>query len=278
MKILITGGNGFIGKRLSKLLLKGKDKIYIFDKEKDSDLEKDGAEYYIGDVTKLGDVLQAFETIKPDVVYHLAATTDEQSPNLYAVNIDGTKNVVAAAKGKSIKQIIFPGSVGVLSSAHQPTTELEEYDPKTAYQETKVISEKEVIYSGIPYTIVRAPVAIGPSKHWKDIINAAKEDYPLIGDGLNYWPLVDVDDFADALFFMKDNKGALNQIYNVSTKNNLTYKEIYEEIRKILGNGPIPKTIPVWMIYILSFIYNLKCKLQGKKPKLSMQMVRYDDN
>jgi len=271
MKVLITGGNGFIGKRLSKLLLKGKDKIYIFDKEKDSDLEKKGADYYIGDVTKLGDVLQAFEKIKPDIVYHLAATTDEQNPNLYAINVDGTKNVVAAAKGKSVKQIIFSGSVGILSNAHQPTTELEEYDPRTPYQETKLISEKEIIYSGIPYTVVRAPVAIGPNKHWKDIIKAAKEDYPLIGNGMNYWPLVDVDDFAEALFFMRDNRDAFNQIYNVSTKNQLTYKEIYEEIRKLLGNGPIPKSVPVWMIHFISLIYNLKCKVLGKTPKLSMQ-------
>ncbi|MBN1160069.1 MAG: NAD(P)-dependent oxidoreductase [Candidatus Diapherotrites archaeon] len=276
MKILVTGGNGFIGKRLSKLLLKGKDTIYIFDREADSELEKAGAKYYIGDVTKLGDVLQAFEKLKPDIVYHLAGITDEQNQNLYGVNVDGTKNVVAAAKGKSIKQIVFPGTVGILSTAHQPTTELEEYYPQTPYEETKVLSEKEVIYSGIPYTVVRAPVVIGPNVYWKNIIKAAKEDYPLIGTGANYWPLVDVDDFSEALFFVKDNKHALNQIYNITAKNQMTYGEIYREIRKQIGKGEITKTVPVWLIYILSFVYSLKCKLKGVQPKLSMQKQSID--
>ena len=119
MKILVTGGAGFIGKHLVKYLLDKGNTITIFDNFSNS--EEKSLEYYIksgvkivnGDIRKFDEILK--ETEDQDVLIHLAAKISVSQSILnpsetFDVNVDGTKNVLEACKKNYVKKIIIASS------------------------------------------------------------------------------------------------------------------------------------------------------------------------
>lgn len=119
MKILVTGGSGFIGTRPVGELLKADHQVTIFDKN-------NGSKY--PEFTVVDDIREKDALIKAvtghDVIYHLAAEhADDVRPiSLYHdVNVEGAKNLIAAANNAGINKIIFTSSVAVYPlSAGEP--------------------------------------------------------------------------------------------------------------------------------------------------------------
>lgn len=270
MKILITGGTGFLGSRLAKEAKRRGADVAVFARKSDNELEGLGIKIIAGDITSREQLKRAF--VGYDVVYHLAAEIDESSSDLWNINVEGTRNVVQACKASGTKRLILASSLGVLGGSAAPLTEESPYAPETAYEKTKAAAEKIVIDSGIPYTIARMPPIVGPNHSWQKIFEAAKKEYPIMGSGENYWALVYVDDAVEAMIKML-RPVAKNQIYNIAEAEPHKYGEIYYKIARTL-ECPIPeKHIPVWVAMIGAFFYELKCKLAHKKPNVTMMMA-----
>lgn len=265
MKVLVTGGTGFLGKRLVQKLLESGDQVRVFCRNVKDDLPED-VELYTGDIRDKAALRKAFSGV--DIVYHLAVCLNEADPLMYEINIKGTQNVVELCKEAKVQQLVYMGSSGVVGETREASKENMPYNPKTLYEKSKAESEKMIKNSGITYTIVRTTIVIGPNMIWAQIFEAARKRYPIIGSGKNYFHLVFVDDVVRMLLTVKNNNKAINQVFNVATKDTPTYEEVYGFIAKELHTTVPEKHVPLWIAYFGSFLHSAKRKAQGKQPSL----------
>ena len=143
MKVVITGGAGFIGTNLAKLLKEQGHEIVLIDL-KPSETFPD--ESIIADILDADAILKATESA--DAIYHLAAEhRDDVSPTsrYFDVNVGGGKNVIAAAKAHKIKRIIFSSTVAVYPLTPEDpiggSNESHNPEPFNPYGESKWESE-----------------------------------------------------------------------------------------------------------------------------------------
>ncbi len=262
MNILVTGGTGFLGKRLVQQL--SNHKVYVYSRHRHEDSLGSIIE---GDVRDKESLESAFRN-RIDVVYHLAISLNESDPDMYEINTKGTRNVAELAKKYHVKQIIYMGSSGVLGETRKPAKEDMPYNPKTLYEKSKMEGEKTIKQCGVPYTIVRTTIIIGPNLIWTQIFGAARKGYPMLGDGDNYFHLVYVEDVVRMLLAILGNKKALDQTFHVASKDTPTYHEVYKIICEELGVKMTKKKVPLALAYTASYMHTIKSKLRGKQPSL----------
>lgn len=263
MKILVTGGTGFLGKRLvNKLLDEGHD-VVVYSHES---YPSRRIRFVTGDIRNKDALRKAVDGV--DVVYHLAACLDESDPNLRDINVRGTQNVAELCKEFKIKQLILMSTTSVLGEPKH-ANETMPYNPETEYEKSKMESELIVKKCGVTYIIIRAPIIIGPNMIWAAIFEAAKRQYPVIGSGKNFFHLVYVDDVVDLLVLVKNNRKATSQIFHIATNDVNTYEQVYKMITDVLDVGMTTKHVPEWLAMAAAGFHEWKSRMRGKKPKLT---------
>ncbi|MBI2971537.1 MAG: NAD-dependent epimerase/dehydratase family protein [Candidatus Aenigmarchaeota archaeon] len=265
MAVLVTGGTGFVGRRLVHKLLRG-GRVVVFSRHEDAALKQRGARFVLGTITDKDALEKAFPGVK--LVYHLAANLDESDPAMVRDNVTGTRNVVELCRKHGTK-LVFMSSCGVLGDAPLAREDAP-VNPKTLYEKSKAESERLVIESGVRYSIVRAPVIIGPNDTWLDIFRAAQQQYPVIGSGKNHFHLAYVDDVAEVLYRASRVRHATGKVFHVSTKDSPTYEEVYTTLCSAMRAEMTPKKIPLAVMLLVSSIYSVYCAVLRKKPKLTM--------
>ena len=254
MKVLVTGGSGFIGSHVvDKLRDKGVD-VRIYDGIMPT--FRDDIEYYQGSILDL--VSLGFAMSGVDAVMHLAAVADvkdvlDEPYYAESVNVRGTINVLEASRRSNVKRVIYGSTTWVYSEAE--TTLVDESTPLRApshfYTATKLAGEYYCqSYSklyGLDITILRYGIPYGPRARDEAVIpifvRKALNGEPLTiaGDGSQYRKFIYAEDLAEG------NVAALqsiakNKIYNLEGKEKITIKQIAETIRKILGDVKIEYT------------------------------------
>ncbi len=274
-RILITGATGFVGRRLvSRLIKEGYEVIAVTrDADRARAVLPSDVEVIVSDIVNGEELVSDLGKVDFDVVYHLAAELDEASPDLWKVNVEGTKNVIEAIRGRPIERLIYLSSSGVLGSTNGPAKEDMPYNPETKYEESKAEAERIITYAWlkyqIPYTIVRSTIIYGPNKIFADILKAAKSGYPIIGSGKNRFHLIYIDDVVDALVSVLDSR-ASNKIYHIAGPDVYTYEETYALMCRLLG-VKLPDThIPKSAAIAAASAYSRFAKLMKKKPGTTM--------
>ena len=166
MKILITGGSGFIGTNLIEFLLKEGEYSFIsidINQPKIENHKKNWKQVDICDINSLKKVILEFQ---PDYVIHLAARTDLRGKELndYAANMDGVSNLLDALEEvPNLKRSVFASSMYVCEPGYMPK-DFEDYAPHTLYGESKVETEKRIKERNPQYTwsIIRLTSIWGP--------------------------------------------------------------------------------------------------------------------
>lgn len=233
-KIIITGATGKLGSRLVPYL-KENYKIYpvSFSKKKGG--------YFKLDLTDENVVNKKINTIKPDIIIHLASLTnvDECEKDFikaYKINIGITSNLVNATK-KENKQIRF-----IYISTDQIYNKLgynkeEESNPCNNYAITKYVSEN-IVKNLSNFLIIRTNFYGFFPKHKDSLINWFLKEYKfkkrinLIKD-IFFNPLY-VDDLIDVLLRMLENKKTRG-IYNLGSKDKISKANLLLKIAKFLG-------------------------------------------
>ena len=252
MDVLVTGACGYIGSALVPLLRDDDrvDSVVVFDDLSSGSPRAllgtlgDGLEFRRGDVREYGDVESAMRGV--DRVIHLAAITGASSTHdrreeTFAINYDGTENVLTAAGKLGVDHVVFASSCNVYGRA--TSTDIDETvdpDPINPYAETKLESEtllreycEEFDMTG---TALRMATNFGhsPGIRFNLVVNyfvfRALTSRPLTvyGDGSNWRPFIHVRDAARAYAEAACDPDAWDEpVYNVgSTDSNYQISEI----------------------------------------------------
>lgn len=254
MKVLVTGGSGFIASHVvDKLRDKGIE-VRVYDGIMPT-FRKD-IEFYQGSILDITSLAFAMSGI--DAVFHLAAVADVKdvynSPyHSEAINVRGTINVLEAARNTGVKRIIYGSTTWVYSEATSnnvdETTAL--HAPTHLYTATKLTGEYYCqSYSklyGVEVTIMRYGIPYGPRARdgavvpifVRKALNA--EPLTIAGDGSQFRKFIYVEDLAEGnVLGLK--AVAKNKIYNLDGRDKITIKQIAETIKKVLGDVKIEYT------------------------------------
>ncbi|REE01631.1 NAD-dependent epimerase/dehydratase family protein [Marinoscillum furvescens] len=179
MKILITGGSGFIGTNFHEYLLDNYPNVSIVNVDTANPKQKfKNSIWEKCDILDYGSLQLVFSKHHPDCVIHLAAETSCE-PHLkledYAVNIQGSENVFKAASKTSSTKSLIHTSTQFVNQTDFPLNNFFEYKPHTIYGESKVESEKNLISGNynFKWLIIRPTNVWGkwhlryPSEFWR---------------------------------------------------------------------------------------------------------------
>ena len=247
MKIIITGGAGFIGKHLVEFLAKKENDITIFDNFSNSKqesilyLKNLGVKIIKGDIRKIEEINNAIKD--HDIVIHLAAkiSVEESIKNpseTFQTNVEGTKNVLIACERNQIKKIIVSSSAAVYgeSEADVKLTEKSKINPISPYGESKVIMENEIKKfsenNDVEYVILRFFNIYGKnqSPEYAGVITKfikkieMNQSLEIFGDGMQTRDFISVNDVVNSIYH--SIKNGKNQIYNIGSGDPITIKQL----------------------------------------------------
>ena len=252
MKILITGGFGFIGKRFIEKFHNKYDLMVFGKKTDDSDfIQKISPKI----ILKYGDVVNDFSeiisTYKPDIIIHLAALTgltkcNNDPKKAFSINVCGTFNVIESCK-KNNSRLIFISSREVYGETlGDKTREEDPLRPNNVYGVTKMIAENMILNAhkkhNLNFTILRLTNVYGPEgdNYGAQIIikNALNGSIEMLG-GSQIMNFVYIDDVIDLLEKVIDEPKSTNEIFNVGSKDNLSIRQFVDMIQKRIGEFDI---------------------------------------
>lgn len=255
MRVLVTGGSGFIGSHVVDKLRDRGVHVRVFDMVMPT--FRADIEFYHGSLLDLEALRMALVDV--DAVYHLAAVADvkdvyEDPYYAESINVRGTLNVLEAARRGSKPRVIYGSTTWVYSEANE--TEVDEQTalraPSHFYTATKMSSEYYLqCYSklyGVPSTILRYGIPYGPRARDGAVIpifvGKAMRGEPLTvaGDGSQFRKFVYVEDLAEGNVLALKPVAA-NKIYNLDGAERISIRQIADTVKALVGDVRI-ETVP----------------------------------
>ena len=283
MKCVVTGATGHIGNVLVRYLIdRGYEvkSLVVDEKEKDI-LQGLNTEIVIGDVTKLETLVTAFEGA--DIVFHLAGIIEIGSGNkkkVHEVNVNGSKNVVAACKMAHVKKLVYTSSVHAIPEKEGVITETKTFSKdlvKGTYAKSKAEATEYILNSNsddLEVIIVHPSGVIGPYEYIKSnmgqlIIDCAAERMKAyIKGGYNF---VDVRDVANGIILACE-EGKPGECY-ILAGHSITIEELMAIVEKLTGKKAPKFKIARWFAYITGIFSELFYKIVKEKPLFTSYAV-----
>jgi nucleoside-diphosphate-sugar epimerase len=260
--VLVTGGAGFIGSNLVRALVERGDTVRVLDNF--STGNRDNLEGL--DVHVVEGELRSYERVHnavrgTEVVFHLGALgsvpRSVQDPlTSSAVNVEGTLNVLLAARDEGVRRVVFSSSTSVYGSTREmPTTESTPPDPLSPYGVAKLAAERYCmsfsrVYESFETVVLRYFNVFGPrqSPHSQYaavvplFIRAIADGTPVTihGDGEQSRDFTYVGNVVDATLSAGDAPGASGRAFNIAGGEPASVNRVADAIGAILGK-PVEK-------------------------------------
>jgi nucleoside-diphosphate-sugar epimerase len=284
MKILVTGGTGFLGRKLVERLnsCEKSHQITVLGRniEVGKQLEAEGVRFLAGDIRDADTVLAACK--RQEYVFHCAALSSAWGKyrDFYNINVVGTKNLIRGCEIYEIERLINV-STSSLYSKYSPTlnmTEASVASPiKNAYAMTKFMAEtliNKVYHRGLSVITIRPSAIFGLHQHTilSRLIGASKKGIPLINDGKALIDMTYVDNVVDALLLCQTAPSCLSgRIFNISNNQPIPLIDLLKILSNKLGYElkliPIPYVVADKLTQALEFAS--KTVLFSRKPILT---------
>jgi len=250
-RIILCGGSGYIGTKLTEVLLEKTDyHLVIIDRldfKLDSDFkskfyDSDRVEFHQKDIRDLNFMNQQIR--KGDYVVNLAALVGEplckiKPEEAIEVNFEAAKNLADLCKEKNISKFIQLSTCSNYGQAKEMVGEDGELFPTSLYAETKVNLEKYLIQNISNATVLRCATAYGLSvgRMRFDLLVSDFIKEAWLEKQINVFmpevhrPIVHVSDISDAILLCIEHEGILSRVYNVgSSIQNYTKRQIAEKV------------------------------------------------
>lgn len=266
MKLLVTGGGGFLGQALCRGLRERGHEVASFSRSRHAALDALGVRQLQGDLADRDAVLAAFGE-GFDAVLHNAAKAGAwgSHASYFDANVTGTRNVIAACRAHGIGRLVHTSTPSVVHRATHPvegaSADQVPYGEgvKAHYAATKIIAEREVLAAN---DAALATVALRPRLIWgpgdtqilpKLVARARSGRLRLVGSGDNLVDTTYIDNAAqahfDALAQLRPDASCAGRAYFISNGEPWPLREVLNGLLRAAGAPEVRKTLPFGAAY-----------------------------
>lgn len=249
--ILITGATGFVGSHLIRRLADRGEQLRLLTRssstagDRNADLRRERLEGLAmmeveGDITDRASLVKAMKGVS--TVIHLVAVIRENRSRgitYQTINVQGTKNLVDAAREAGVQYFIHMGALGAAN------------DPQLRYVYSKWLGEEYVRKSGLSSVILEPSIIFGPEDEFvnqlADLVKMAPVT-PVVGSGKILFQPIHVDDVAACIVKLLDKRDKAGQTIQIGGPDYISYEGILDEIIKTLGVRRLKIHMPVGLM------------------------------
>ncbi len=299
-KVLVTGGTGFLGKRLIGQLVAEGYPVRVLARKLSNigPLKKMGVEIFYGDVADKTSLEQAFKGI--GIVVHAAAGTSGNQRDCDTATLQGTRNVIEMSEKLKIKKLVYVSSCSVYGVSDYKTDQLVNEDSslerfperRGAYSASKQTAEGFVIEAmkagKLPVVVLRPGTIYGPGG---DLFSPMmgfslfSRAFIVIGNGKFELPFVYIDNFVEAIIKSIQSEQANDQIFNVVDSDKITKRNYMQQLIKKLYPKAWKFYFPYSLLYFIIWCQEVLFSALKRKPFLtryrlvsSQRNIRYDNS
>jgi len=286
MRALVTGATGFVGSAVARALCGAGWQVRALTRAGSDwrnlrELPLELARGDLGDLRSLEEALVGCEAL-----FHVAADYRlgvADARQLYRVNVEGTRNVLDAARRSGVARIVYTSSVATVGLPPDGTpgnedTPVNLSDMIGHYKRSKFLAEelvRELIRAGAPVVIVNPSTPVGPgdlkpTPTGQMVLDAAAGRSPAYVDtGLN---IVHVDDVA-AGHLQAFERGRIGERYILGGEN-MTLREILTQITRLAGRGPPRLRLPHAALLPIAYASEALARITGSATRVTVEAVR----
>lgn len=288
MKMLITGGTGFIGSRLA-LHTRGQGHDIVVAGQLNSDaerarsqeLESAGISVEQGPLQDPAHARRVTEGCQ--AVIHLAAAQHEANvPDDYFfdVNVNGTRTLIEASKSAGVQRFVYGSTIGVYGeSGGQILDENTLPRPVNVYGRSKLRAE-EVVESyrdALPISIVRISETYGPGdfRLLKLFRALNRGRFVIIGSGLNRRQAIHVSDLVRGLLLAVASPAAIGETFVMAGEEILTTRDMVQQVASALGRSAPGWRAPMWPFLAAAVVMERTLPPFGIQPPLHRRRLDF---
>jgi dihydroflavonol-4-reductase len=286
MKALVTGATGFVGAAVARALNSAGWQVRALVRAGSdrSNLQPLAVEVVEGDLADLSSLARALEGCAG--LFHVAADyrlgARDPTP-LYRTNVDGTRNILQAARAAGVPRIVYTSSVATVGipadgSPGEEQTAVAISDMIGHYKRSKYLAEevaRDAARSGMSVVIVNPSTPVGPgdikpTPTGQLILDAARGRMPAYVDtGLN---VVHVDDVA-AGHLLAFERGQPGERYILGGED-MTLQTILAQIAGLVGRTPPRVRLPYAAVLPVAYVAEAFARLSGRSGRVTLEGVR----
>jgi uncharacterized protein YbjT (DUF2867 family) len=269
MKILVTGGTGFVGQAVLRQLNAEGHAIRLLARRLDTEraraaVDRYGAELFEGDVLT-GSCLEP-ACADMDAVVHLIGIITEFGPQTFEnVHARGTRNLVDAARSAGVRRFVHMSALGTRPGA------------ASRYHQTKWSAEQSVRRGDMAWTIFRPSIIYGPGDAFVSLfvrLSRLSPVVPLMGSGQTRLQPVRVEEVATCFARALTEPRAAGQTYDLCGPVPLTLREIVDTILRVTGRRRLRLPLPFgWMRVQAAMLEGIYPALFHRPPPLSRDQL-----
>jgi nucleoside-diphosphate-sugar epimerase len=283
MRLLVTGGTGFIGSHLAEEGRRRGAAVVVLgltdrpeERANAALLARQGVEILPGSITD-GELCE--RAVRGAThVFHLAVAMREGGKRdefFESVNLEGTRRLLEAAARGRVERFVYCSTIGIYG--HQApgiTTEGSPFRPGNIYERTKVAAERLMRdvapTTGVPYTILRPADVYGPrdQRLLKLFRGVSAGRFPLFGSGAGRRHMVYVDDVVAAFFKACERPEAEGEAMIVAGPRTCTLRELIEEVRRASGSRRFGRRLPLAPMLAAAAVVEDVCRALHVDPPI----------
>jgi nucleoside-diphosphate-sugar epimerase len=288
MKMLITGGSGFIGSRLALEARKRGWELTVAGQlntpaERDRAQELAAAGIQIEEGSLQDPAFAARLAARCQVVIHLAAAQHEANvPDQYFfdVNVTGTRTLLEAAKLAAVKRFVYGSTIGVYGEySGQALDENTPPRPMNVYGRSKLQAEEVVRSYGqsLATSIVRISETYGPGDFRLLKLFRALERgrFVIIGDGLNRRQAIHVADLVRGLLLAAESPAATGETFVMAGQETMTTREMVQQVASAVGRRAPRRRLPLWPFLAAAVLFEWTLTPLGVQPPLHRRRLDF---
>jgi dihydroflavonol-4-reductase len=286
MRALVTGATGFVGAAVARALLAGgwEVRVLVRSGSPRGNLQALAVDVAQGDLSDVGALERALEGCAG--LFHVAADyrLGARDPRpLYLTNVEGTRNILNAARTAGVGRIVYTSSVATIGIPQNGAPGDEQTPVALSamighYKRSKFLAEevaRDAARAGLPVVIVNPSTPVGPgdikpTPTGQLVLDAASGRMPAYVDtGLN---IVHVDDVA-AGHLLAFERGAAGERYILGGED-MTLRAILEQIARLVGRQPPRIRLPYAAVLPVAYAAEAYAKISGRSGRVTLEGVR----